>query len=144
MQVGSRSGMQAELNVTPMIDVVLVLLIIFMVVTPLLEQKLPVVVPQESAPEAPAPSADPLVMVVDASGALSLGAEKLEGLPALKSRLAAALATREDKDRVVFLDAHDNAPYDRAVDAMDTARQAGAKHIGIIDPLPPAPAPAAP
>ena len=134
MHIGSTHSVQSDLNVTPMIDVVLVLLIIFMVVTPLSEKKLPVVVPEEAPVDAPAPppGKEPIVLAVDAEGRISLSGETLEDLEVVRARIRDALASRSPK--VVFLEASDEVPYKRAVAAMDTARQAGAAHIGVIDP----------
>jgi biopolymer transport protein ExbD len=137
MQIGSSHAVQSDLNVTPMIDVVLVLLIIFMVVTPLSEKKLPVVVPEEAPVDAPAPppGQEPLVLAVDAQGRFTLMGDTVDDPDLVRTRLRDALATRSPK--VVFLEAVDEAPYARAILAMDTARQAGAAHVGIIDPAPP-------
>jgi len=133
MQTGNSSGgMQSELNVTPMIDVVLVLLIIFMVVTPKNDHEVPVVVPEEAPLDAPPPSdQEPLVMEVDAQGALALNGAAVASLEEMKERLVEALRTRTEK--VVFLEAEGDAPYERAVQTMDVARQAGAKHVGFVD-----------
>lgn len=144
MQIGSSHGMQSDLNVTPMIDVVLVLLIIFMVITPLMEKKLPVVIPEDAPTDAPPPQpgSEPIVLSVNAAGEFSLGGKPVADLAELKNRISSSLVGRSPK--VVFLEAVDDAPYDRAVLGMDTARQAGAAHIGLIDPVEPAPAAAPP
>src|SRR5689334_15093614 len=110
MQVGNTGGgLQAELNVTPMIDVVLVLLIIFMVVTPKNDQEMPVVVPQEANElQEPPPNAEnPLLMEVDATGALKFAEQPVANLDELQTRVSEALKDR--KDKVVFLEAVDDA-----------------------------------
>jgi biopolymer transport protein ExbD len=143
MQVGKSGGLQSELNVTPMIDVVLVLLIIFMVVTPKNDQEMPVVVPQEATDQQePPPQGDaPLVVEVDAEGALKFG-DQVVAMDDLKARVAEALTGR--KDKVVFLEAADDAPYDTCIHAMDAAKMGGAKHVGLLSPQVPPPAGAAP
>ncbi len=139
MQVGSRTSLQSELNVTPMIDVVLVLLIIFMVVTPKNERELPVVMPQELAEPQPPPlpGEEPVVVGVDAQGGLRLGETPVVDLAELRAQVAQALATR--KDKVVFLEAQDDAPYETCVRAMDAARRGGARHVGLLSPAVPPP-----
>ncbi|MBI5497261.1 MAG: biopolymer transporter ExbD [Deltaproteobacteria bacterium] len=144
MQVGSTGGLQSDLNVTPMIDVVLVLLIIFMVVTPKNDRELPVVVPEEvTAPDQqPPPGDEPLVVEVDEAGALRFAGEPVPDLVELRLRVTEAVLAR--KEKVVFLEAHDDAPYDTCVKAMDAARKGGARHVGLISPQPVVAVPGAP
>ncbi|MEW5854644.1 MAG: biopolymer transporter ExbD [Myxococcota bacterium] len=136
MQVPSGRSVQAELNVTPMIDVVLVLLIIFMVVSPKRDQQVPVVVPQEAPADEPAPpsTTPPLVVAVAEDGALSVNGTALTSVDGLPAALEKEVGTRAEK--VVFLGAHPEAPFERVVDVMDVARKAGAKHVGLIKELP--------
>jgi biopolymer transport protein TolR len=131
----SRNG-HADLNVTPMIDVVLVLLIIFMVVTPNVDQQVPVVVPQDAPQEqllAP-PSPAALVVRVSANGSLALNDTAVTGPAELTVLVQKAIQRRQDK--VVFLDAHGDVLYEHAMAAVDASRSGGAEHVGFISPLP--------
>jgi biopolymer transport protein TolR len=127
---GAKKRARPEMNITPLIDVVLVLLIIFMVVTPLMIKQLwvntPRPVPSDAAqPEDPE---TPAVLAVDAQGKVKLNQEPVEAA-ALPGALRAALAGK--KDKTVFFSAHDDAPYAAAVDVMDAARGAGASSIAV-------------
>jgi biopolymer transport protein ExbD/biopolymer transport protein TolR len=126
------------MNVTPLVDVVLVLLIIFMVITPLLTKQFYVHAPpkEQDKPQPPQPNDDTQVVLrMDKQGALTINGEPItrEALPEKLKRIFAA----RDQD-VLFFDAVDDAPYGDAVQVMDEARGAGAITIGILTE-PPAP-----
>ena len=127
---GGKRGPQADINVTPLIDVVLVLLIIFMVMTPVMLKELPAKVPQKQAETMPQPPGEnPIVVEVDARDAVLLNGEPVapEALgPAVAERL------RHDRQKVVFFRIDDDANYGRAVRVMDVCRGAGAKTLGIV------------
>jgi biopolymer transport protein ExbD len=116
------------MNVTPLVDVVLVLLIIFMVLTPSLLKSFWVVLPDE--PEDQAESADdgPLVVSVTSTGSLRINAEELTD-EAFPERLRGALASRGT--RTVVFDAHADVSYGRAVEAIDLAKGAGARNVAV-------------
>jgi biopolymer transport protein ExbD len=131
----------SEINVTPLVDVVLVLLIIFMVVTPLLEKDIDVRVPDDT--EEVDPSDVPpsqLVVAVDASGNITINNEKIAA-EEYQKRLSRMLAARPD-DKTVFFTADDRANYGKFVDALDGAKKAGAEPLGIVTEPMPAAAPA--
>jgi biopolymer transport protein ExbD len=134
--VGPQQGATGEINVTPLVDVVLVLLIIFMVVTPLLEKDIPVQTLSESTEPAEVPP-DQIVVVLDRGGRLKLNSEPVE--PAeLVSRLARILQPRAVPDRTVFVVAHDDCSYAELVTVLDAARTAGASVVGVpTDPADP-------
>jgi biopolymer transport protein ExbD len=149
VQLGGRPN--SDINVTPLVDVVLVLLIIFMVVTPLLEKDLEVRVPSMEQVEITAEvPPDQLVVGVSPEGKLSLNTEELTP-DQYETRLARALAAKKPGDRLVFFLADDRAPYGVLVTALDGARRAGAETLGMMtepppqgDAAPPTPAPATP
>jgi biopolymer transport protein ExbD len=117
----------SDINVTPLVDVVLVLLIIFMVVTPLLDKMLRVRVPDaEQTEEYDVPQQTQIVVSVAKEGELLLNNEKVAD-DAYVQRLRRALAARAPGDRLVFFSADDEALYPRLVFALDGARQAGAE-----------------
>ncbi len=123
-----------DINVTPLVDVVLVLLIIFMVVTPLLMKQFHVRVPENVEGPPPDEEAAPAVVVsVRKDGGVALNHEAVE-TTALAPRLRRLFAAR--KERVVFLSAEDDALYGRVVEVMDLARSGGAEPLVVIpDPL---------
>ena len=134
IDVGSESGARRkarpEMNVTPLVDVVLVVLIIFMVVMPAMQRYFRVHVPRPAQSEAAPPANQaPLVVSVAEGGALRINRETVADAE-FAMRLRRMLVTRGD--RKVYFDAADNAPFERAVTAMDLARGAGAAHIAVL------------
>jgi biopolymer transport protein ExbD len=127
-----KTKVRPEMNVTPLVDVVLVLLIIFMVITPLLSKQFWVNVPemekQDDPEDLPDPSV-PVVLRVDAAGTVTINRRAVQRAD-LPDRLARILAAREDK--VIFVQSDDEAPFGAAVDAMDVARGAGAVTIAVL------------
>jgi biopolymer transport protein ExbD len=145
MDVGARgnTGVVPQMNVTPLVDVVLVLLIIFMVITPLLAKTFWIHTPEQKkeeveAQELLADPTPPLVLRVGADRSIQLNGSTVtyEELP---ERLRRVFAARSD--HVVFFDADDRAAYGFVVQVMDQARDGGAVTIAaLIEPLT-APAP---
>ncbi len=134
MDIGGHGGPRSEINVTPLVDVVLVLLIIFMVVQPLLQRGYEVQVP----PNAPAqpntpPPTDQIIVSLTANKEYYLNKERVE--PAnIAIRLQEVLRNRSSK--VVFFSAEDTVKYDDAMKLMDTVRNSGSGdhkvNIGIV------------
>jgi biopolymer transport protein ExbD len=126
------AGPNSDINVTPLIDVVLVMLIIFMVVTPLLEKNLDVRVPDtekvETVSEVPP---DQLVVRIAAEGELKINFDKVTPEEYV-DKLRQKLERRKEDDKVVFFIADDKANYARLVTALDGAKQAGAKVLGMM------------
>ncbi|MBC8132208.1 MAG: biopolymer transporter ExbD [Deltaproteobacteria bacterium] len=115
---------------TPLIDIVLVLLIIFMVMTPVMLKELSAAVPRKATEENVAPPGNPPIVVrLDAAGALTVSGE-----PVAPEALAARIAERlvHDRKKIVFFDVDDAANYGRAVKLMDICKGAGAKVLGIV------------
>jgi biopolymer transport protein ExbD len=134
----SGSSLQSEINITPLVDVVLVLLIIFMVVVPLLMQGYDVNIPKTSTNTAPA-QAQPsrLILSITPSGCRILGPSAGEGLPAdcrvnlgdqlvpaaeLPARVAEFLSSRPADKRVLFLAADDRLNYEGVLRILDLAK----------------------
>lgn len=125
-----RKGATPAMNVTPLVDVVLVLLIVFMVVAPLLSKKFSLALPKQSDDKAAARAADvPVVLTVTADGKVLMNREPIAD-PDLGLRVERALAARADK--TVYFDADDAAPFGLAVKTMDTARAHGASTVSIL------------
>ena len=131
IQTGKGSGARPVVNVTPLVDVALVVLIIFMVMTPLITKSfwLDVPKPAEGAPPPTNPSDLPLVLTVDANGVLRLNRQEISR-DELASRLPGLIAGT--KGKVLHLDAADAAPYGDVVDVIDRCRSAGASSIAVV------------
>lgn len=129
---GKKKGARPEMNVTPLVDVVLVLLIIFMVITPLLTKQfwifLPIKPEQDQPPPAPTEEVKSVVVSVDAAGKVFINQDEV-ALDALPARLRRVLAAKGD--RTIFFDAHDDAPFEVAVRALDASRGGGATTIAV-------------
>lgn len=121
------------MNVTPLVDVALVVLIIFMVVTPMLTKtfwlNLPNKEEQKDKTPPPPQSSEPLVMTVDQDGVIRVNKTILQKHE-LAERLPRMLAAK--KSKILYFDAHDRVAYGQAVEAMDLSRAAGARSIAIL------------
>ena len=132
ISVDPASLTNSDRNITPMVDVVLVLLIIFMVVTPLLEKDIEVRVPdQEKVEEQDDIPEDQLVVSLTSGGELRINADVMPTQEEYVEKLTRMLAAKKKGDRLVFFTADDQANYARLVAALDGARQAGAETLGM-------------
>ena len=128
---GGKGQVRSDINITPLVDVVLVLLIIFMVMTPILLKQLDVKVPEKSdnVEVTPQLGPTPVVLKVNAAGELFLNNEPVSRAQ-LADRVREVLVPRSEK--LVFFDVEDDANYGLVVEAMDTCRGAGAKTLGVM------------
>jgi biopolymer transport protein ExbD len=123
------SGLSADINVTPMIDVMLVLLIIFMVVTPILTAY--EATPPTAFTARPEPDDDIVTLGIDTQGAFFLENEAIaEGT--LAARLREAVAVQDSDERILYLRADRGVSYARVLDAVEAAAEAGVTTIGAI------------
>ena len=129
MDVGAKKGPRSDINITPLVDVVLVLLIIFMVLTPLMEKEISVRVPEDTPeiqPQEPPPDLTQIIFKVDEAGLFHLNNETLTDSN-LQDRLKAYYRLAKSKEAtqgppVIFFDADDKTKYVRAVKALDAIR----------------------
>lgn len=132
LSVKPASNPNSDINVTPLIDIVLVMLIIFMVVTPLLEKSLDVRVPDtekiENVTEVPP---DQLVVRISADNKLKINFDDVSAEEYV-DKLKAKLEKRKGDDKIVFFISDEKANYGRLVLAFDGAKQAGAKVLGMM------------
>ncbi len=122
----------SEINVTPLVDVVLVLLIIFMVVTPLLEKDIEVRVPDsDDIEEISDVPPDQLVVSLDVDGNMKINADAITP-DAYVEKLKRMVAAKPRGERLVFFMADDKTNYGKLVGALDGARAAGAETLGMM------------
>jgi biopolymer transport protein TolR len=131
MAVGGSGGPKADINMTPMIDVLLVLIIIFMVITPLTPKGLEALVPQPPPPGAQQSQSDQrtVVIVINADHSMLINAEPTTE-ENLGKRLEDIFKTRAE--RVVFVKGDPNIEFGWVARAIDTAHGAGIDKVGLM------------
>ena len=129
MAAGGMDEYKSDINITPLVDVVLVLLIIFMVITPLLQMGYDVKVPPKATIAPTEPDPDQLIVSLTAQNKIFLNKQELTAQQ-LASQLSGVLKNRRDK--TVFFSGDDGANYGEVVHVMDIVRNSGAKNLGIV------------
>ena len=119
------------INITPLVDVVLVVLIIFMIVTPMVTKTFWLNLPPKDKNEEPPPPSDnkPLVMTVDKAGVIRMNTTVVAKND-IRDRVPRMLAAKDQK--VLYFDAANDASYAVAIEAMDLSRAGGVKSIAIL------------
>ena len=123
----------SNINVTPMVDVMLVLLIIFMVITPMLNNKVTVTLPVANAAILMdnASKEDAVTVAVTRNGAVFLGADQVS-LDALAAKISALLENKPEGEKEVYMRADVRANYGKVMDAVDQIRAAGVSQLGLL------------
>jgi biopolymer transport protein TolR len=131
MSVGGGGGVKSDINMTPMIDVLLVLIIIFMVITPLTPKGLEAIVPQPPPPGTPPSQSDTrtVVVTVDGNHALLINQEPSD-YDKLGGRLEEIFKTRAE--RVVFIKGDPSLEYSWVAKVIDIAHGAGIDKVGLM------------
>ena len=128
---GSRgkAAVMAEINITPMVDVMLVLLIIFMVAAPLMTVGVPLELPKTAAKAVPTEQEEPLTVSVQADGTVSI-----QETPVAEGELIAKLTAiaAERQDDKIFLRADGSIPYERVVQVMGALNNGGFSNITLV------------
>lgn len=122
----------SNINVTPMVDVMLVLLIIFMVITPMLQKSMTVELAKAQNPM-PMPKADQedaLIVAVTSDGKIYFDTQQIKDIGDLTQKIKDRLAARTDKE--VFVKADARAKYKNVVDVVDNVRSAGVDTLGLL------------
>ena len=135
MDLGAgKGGVKSDINVTPLVDVMLVLLIIMMIVAPMLQKGVDVKLPTAANRTDKPDTQDQVVVGVTSSGQLYLNSVSVSD-EELATRAKEALEIAREK--IVYLKADQDASYGRVMDAMDALREAQIEDIGLIaDPEP--------
>ncbi|NOZ78566.1 MAG: ExbD/TolR family protein [Acidobacteria bacterium] len=125
---GEDMGSMADINVTPLVDVMLVLLIIFIITAPMLVQGVKVNLPKQNAASIASKKQEPLVLTLTADRLIYLGDEPVH-LKLLPQRLGAALGGRP---RPVYLKADAKLPYGFVVKVLAVLDKVGVEHVGMV------------
>ena len=129
---GSSRGAKAEINVVPLIDILLVLLIIFMVITPMTSRGLEALLPQRDRTAGLTVEPPPIVVVqLDASGAVRINSEA-ETWTTLGRRLS--MVFRQRAEKVAFVRADDPVEFANIARAIEIMRDAGIEKVGLLTP----------
>lgn len=131
--------MLSQINVTPFVDVMLVLLIMFMVTVPMMTSGVDVNLPEVAEVPTLDQAKEPLVVTLNRNGDISIGQVAVENVEQLMPVLRQALSGRETQE--VFLEADRDVPYGRVVQVMAAIRGAGITKLGMLAQPPEEPAP---
>ena len=134
MAVGGKNrNTIADINVTPMADIMIVLLIIFMVITPLINKGVDVDLPKAANTKDRKDDPDNITIAYTRNFTVFFKGVRLDGgIPELKERLMAALEERGDTDKIAFLKADVRTEYAEVMKVMDACREAGIEEIALI------------
>jgi biopolymer transport protein TolR len=136
MEFGNREngnrGTMSQINVTPLVDVMLVLLVIFMVTAPMMQQGVEVNLPKADT-KSLAPKEDTLVVSIEKSGRTTINSTEVAG-GELQSKLTSMLAGRSKRE--VFLKADSAVPYGEVVQIMAQIKGAGVERLGMVTESP--------
>jgi len=132
---GAKGGLKADINVTPLVDVMLVLLIIMMLIAPMLQQGVPVVLPKADNTQDKPETQDQTVLHIDAQGRFFVNSLEVPAGDVV-SRIQTAL---EDKtEKIVYIKGDANASYGAVMKVMDDLREVQIENVGLItDPKTP-------
>jgi biopolymer transport protein TolR len=129
MQLGGSGGVKSDINVTPLVDVMLVLLIIMMIVAPLLQQGVAVTLPIATNTSEKPETQEQTVLAITADKRLFVNAVQIAEQD-LARRIESVL--EEKKEKIVIIKADVDVEYGAVMDAMDTLRAAGIEDMGLI------------
>ena len=126
---GAKGGVKADINVTPLVDVMLVLLIIMMLITPMLNQGVAMRLPEATNSVDKPTTQDNTVIAISKDGSVYLNAKPISEAE-LSTKINETLENKTEKS--VFIKADEEAPYSAIMAAMDQLRQAGVEDIALI------------
>jgi biopolymer transport protein ExbD len=129
MQIGGGGGVKSDINVTPLVDVMLVLLIIMMIVAPLLQQGVAVQLPLANNSVEKPETQDQTVVTIAANKQVYVNAVEVQG-GNLRRRIEEILETKTDK--IVIIKADEDVEYSAVMDTMDELRASGIEDMGLI------------
>ena len=127
---GAKGGVKADINVTPLVDVMLVLLIIVMLVAPMLQNQVQVAMPEANNSKDKPDTADQTVVHVDSRSNLYVNGRPFQNQTDVIGRLQEVMERAADK--TVYLKGDKAAPYGAIMSMMDALRKAGIETVGLI------------
>ena len=131
MATGTKGKMNSDINITPFIDVLLVLLVIFMITQPLLRKVLEIQVPVEEQSQATTQPSTNIVLEIKRDGSLAINTQPVEK-SALTARFHEIYDVRPDK--LLFLKVDNSREYREVINVIDVARSAGVRVFGLAPP----------
>jgi biopolymer transport protein TolR len=126
---GDDDPVMADINVTPLVDVMLVLLIIFMITAPMLHQGIEVALPRAEAQNLQMRTEDPLILSIDRGGVVYLKDSPVDTAD-LVGQLKGLMTERGDDS--VFLKGDRDVPYGRVIEVLDILHRGGIVHVGMV------------
>jgi biopolymer transport protein ExbD len=128
---GAKGGVKSDINVTPLVDVMLVLLIIMMLVAPMLEQGVQVKLPTAANASPKPQSQDQTIIAIGANRSLYVNAKPVQEAE-LATKVSELLENKPGGERIVIIRADEEVEYGAVMSAMDALRTAGIEDIGLI------------
>jgi biopolymer transport protein ExbD len=129
---GKAGGPMADINVTPMADIMIVLLIIFMVITPMLQKGVDVRLPVAGNTKERKDEAKTITVAVKKDGTTYLGGTKLDNQAELLPQVKERLQDLPEGSRIMFLKADEQLEYSEVMKVMDLCREAGVEEVALI------------
>jgi biopolymer transport protein ExbD len=129
---GKKGGPMADINVTPMADIMIVLLIIFMVITPMLQKGVDVKLPQAGNSKERKDEPKSIVVAIRKDTATYLGSQKLDDQNQLQPLIKERLQDLPEGARMIYLKADQELPYSEVMKVMDLCREAGVEEVALI------------
>jgi len=129
---GSKGGAIADINVTPMADIMIVLLIIFMVITPMLQKGVDVHLPTAGNTKERKDEGKTITVAVKKDASTYLGKDRIDNPTEFVSKLKEKLEDAPDANKMVFLKADEELAYSEVMKVMDLCREAGVEEISLI------------
>ena len=126
---GETPRARAEMNLTPLVDILLVLLVIFMVTLPLTQQALETKLPEQTRPPDSRPVGEPIMLEYSADGRIAVNKQDVS-LQELESRLRSIYSERRDK--TMYIAGAGTLRYRHIIDVIDAAKGAGVDKVGIV------------
>lgn len=126
---GAKGGVKSDINVTPLVDVMLVLLIIMMIVAPMLQKGANVRLPQAANTADKPETSDQVVIAITADGGFWLNGLRV---PDVELRRRTEDALEGKKERIILIKADEDAQYSKVMEAMDEIRAVGIEDMGLI------------
>jgi biopolymer transport protein ExbD len=129
---GKKGGPMADINVTPMADIMIVLLIIFMVITPMLQKGVDVKLPQAGNTKERKDEPKTIVVAVKKDTTTYIGSQKLDDQNQLQALVKERLQDLPEGARMIYLKADEQLPYSEVMKVMDLCREAGVEEVALI------------